>query len=361
MRSSAFIPHAGFMRKLRPLSSFILLLTAMCAANPLLAQEALQPTPSNSMPYTLHLYARLVELPTMIFLNRGRKPPVLEPQQIDIKLNAEPPFHPTSLRIEGDDPLSIAILFDVSGDQRDLLSAFQKQLSPWVTSSLRPQDRVSLYTVDCDLFHTSENAPPNPTILQRDLDLALTSPLTHATAQSAPCAKSVPIRGSILFITHKLAERPGRHILLIVTGGRDGKSDITWPQLISEAGRSSVTVFAITRPYSMGLQQLQDIHSLTQESGGLLLSTTPDTLPKTLERIISLLRSRYILQFPLPPSMGPVVYRVFVTVPKFDAVTLPSGIGVPLPNPSLDHPSTDLPSEVPEASPTVPPTADLNR
>jgi hypothetical protein len=290
----------------------------------------------------------------MIFLNQNRKPHILEPQQIDIKLNADPTFHPTSLRIEGDDPLSIAILLDVSSDQRDLLSAFKKYFSPWVTSSLRPQDHVSLYAVACGLVHGSENAAANPVVLQRDLDFSLTSPLAHATAQGAPCGKSVVLRGSILYITRKLAELPGRRILLIVTGGRDGKSAITWPELISEAGRISVTVFAITTPGSMEPEQVRDIHSLTQQSGGLFFSPTPDLLPKSLDRIIALLRSRYILQFPMPANPEHVNYRVYVTVPKFDAVTFPSGISVQIPNPNLDHPSTDLPNEVPDTPP--PPT-----
>jgi hypothetical protein len=91
----------------------------------------------------------------MILLRDGKKNTTLEPRQINIQLNSERPFHPTSLRREGSDPLTLAILIDVSGDQRDQISALQKYFAEWVSNSLHPQDHVSISPSP----HLSRTAP----------------------------------------------------------------------------------------------------------------------------------------------------------------------------------------------------------
>jgi hypothetical protein len=369
MRPHQSISHRALgVRRCPRRSSLLLLLlaAAACVAIPLHAQDAPPPEPDGSAPYTLHLYARLVELPTLIFF-RDEKPPTLDAQQINIKLrsialNSTQSFHPTSVRLQGDDPLSLAILLDVSGDQTKLISAIQKDFSAWVTRSLRPQDRVSIFALDCNVIQTSSDVGINPSLLQGGLDLALTSPLSHGASDKPSCGKSIRLSGSLVFVMRKLSKLPGRRILLVVSGGRNDQTKITWPQLGTEAGIDSVTVFGLSTRGPMESQGMTDLYNFTEQSGGLLFSTDPAGVPKTLDELINLLRSRYILQFPMPHDKTPVAYRVVVTVPKFDAITLPSGISVPLPNAAIDHPSTDLPSQASPSesnppTPTPPPTA----
>ena len=354
MRLRLSISHRarGVRRRRTRSSSLLLLLIAAFAAVPFHAQDAPQSEPEGSAPYTLHLYARLVELPTLIFFPKDEKP-TLDPQQINIKLNSARPFHPISIRLEGNDPLSIAFLFDVSGDQTKLITAIQKDFSEWVTHSLRPQDHVSIFALDCNLIQTSKDVPASPSILQSGLNVALVSPLLQGDSPPASCRNSSRLRGSMVLVMRKLQQLPGRRILVIITSGRDGKSQITWQQLASEAGIDSVTVFGLSTHGPLEFQGVSDLYNFTRQSGGVFFTPTTTELPKALDQIISLLRGRYILQFPMPEDKTPVAYRVLVTVPKFDAITLPSGVSVPLPNPSLDHPSTDLPSQAPppESSP----------
>ena len=348
-----------------------LLLITLCTDIRLRAQDAPPPQPDGSAPYVLHLYARLVELPTFIFI-RSDKPPTLDPKQINIKLTAATlkttqSFHPLSTRLQGNDPLSIAILFDVSGDQTKFLAALQKDFSGWITRSLRPQDHVSLYALDCNIIQTSNDVPAsNASLLQGNLDVALASPLSHDNSGKPSCGNSIRLRGSILFVMRKLSQLPGRRILIVVTGGRDGKSNITWPVLGTEAGLDSVTAFGLSSHGPFAFENMREIYNFTQQTGGLLFTPEPADLPKTMDRVITLLRGRYILQFPMPHDTTPVEYRVNVTVPKYDAYILTSGISVPLPHQELDHPTTDLPAatappnSAPQATdplPTTPPPA----
>jgi hypothetical protein len=336
-----------------------MVLIAIGPAIPLPAQDATSPPPQNPAPYVLHLYSRLVELPTMILVHGQKQRTILQPQQINIRLNSGQPFHPTSVRPEGDDPLSISILVDVSGDQANQLSAMQKYFAEWVTTSLRPQDRVTVYALDCNLVQTANNLPADSLLLQKSLDVALTAPLTHGTSAKAACGDTIRLRGAMSIVMNELSQLPGRRTLLLVSGGRDGKSKVTWDQVNEEANSCSVTVFAITPPDAAKYERIVDVDNLTHQSGGFLFSPTPAALPNTLNEIVSLLRTRYILQFPEPQNTGATIYRVFVTVPRFDSVIRPSAITVPIPIPALDHPSTDLPTEAPD--PPAPPSATPNR
>ncbi len=361
MRPHQPISHRTPRIRGRRRSSFLLLfLIAVCAAIPLRAQDAPQPEPDGSAPYILHLYARLVELPTLIFI-RDEKPPMLDARQINIKLTSAKlkttqSFHPTSVRLQNNDPLSIAILLDVSGDQPKLLTAIQKDFSTWVTHSLRSQDHVSIFALDCNIIQTSNDVPAtNPSLLQSDLDVALASPLSHGSSNKPSCGNSIRLSGSILFVMRKLAQLPGRRVLLLVTSGRNGKTNLIWSQLDNEAGLDSVTVFALSSHGPWEFQNMRDLYTFTRQSGGLLFTPPPADLPDALDRIVNLLRGRYILQFPMPHDTVPVAYNVYVTVPKFDAIVLTSGISVPLPNPSLDHPSTALPSQAPPPESPQPP------
>ncbi len=241
MRPHKTISHRTLLfgdRHPKPFFSLLFLLVISCDV--MRAQNTVQAVPDDPAPYTLHLYARLVEIPTMILFAKGQRPATLGPQQVNIKLNSAPTFHPTSLRMEGNDPLSIAILLDMSGDQPDFLSALQKDFAGWVTKSLRPQDHVSIYALDCNLIETSHDLPASSAALQKGLDVAITTPLTHGTSSKPSCGRSIRLRGSAVFVMRRLYELPGRRVLLIVTTGRDGKSNISWPQVDSEAGIDSV-------------------------------------------------------------------------------------------------------------------------
>jgi hypothetical protein len=357
MRPLQPISHrtARLRGRLRP-SSLLLLLLAACATVPLHGQDAPPSETDGSTAYTLHLYARLVELPTLIFIP-GDKSPALDAQQINIKLNGAQPFHPTSIRLEGDDPLSIAVLIDVSGDQAKLISALQKEFAPWVNRSLRPQDHVSIFAVDCRIIQTSNDVPENASALQTGLDLALISPLSRGDSAQPSCGKSIRLTGSILFVMQKLSKLSGRRILLVVSSGRNGQANITWQQLETEAGIDSVTAFALSTHSPLESQGMRDLYSFTQHTGGLLYSPpTFSELPGLLDQIISQLRGRYILQFPMPHDKAAVAYHVVVTVPGFNAAILPSNIGVPFSTPPLENPSTELPSQAPPAPPQPTPT-----
>jgi hypothetical protein len=335
----------------------IFLLIRACAATPLLAQEDPQPPPANATPYTLHLYARLVELPTIILMPRHQSASPLNPKSVNIALDAGRPFHPASIRLEGDDPLSIAILLDSSSndDHFSLIPAFSRNYMAWITKSLRPQDRITLYSLRCDLYRTSANQAPDSTLLQPELDQAVAHSLPHQGKARSACTQPIGLRDTINFIMRQLPNTPGRHVLLVLTDGGDDKSTTPWSSLILAATFHSVTLFALARSSPSLYEWGSNLRELVQHSGGFFFSISPDQLTSALNYDVKLLRARYILQFPMPDAMTGGLHHADVTLSNGDATIRQAGITVPLPNPAIDHPSTDMRSQSPDQPSTDPP------
>src|SRR6185437_15102769 len=69
--------------------------------------------------YTLHAYANLIQVPTLV-LGADRHPlPPFSREQFTLRLDSGPPFHPAQIHREGDDPISLAIVIDDSAPPRE--------------------------------------------------------------------------------------------------------------------------------------------------------------------------------------------------------------------------------------------------
>jgi hypothetical protein len=301
------------------------------------------PSPPES-PYTLHVYTRRLEIPTLVL--PSPHPPV-DAQKFTVSLDSGPRFHPNHIRLEGNDPITLAILLDVSGDQSRLLAAFKQSMPMWVALSFRPQDHVSIYAVDCSLLQTDNYQIPNPSVLGHGLDVAITSPLSHGNKTRGSCANTIRLRDSMNVVIQHMAQLPGRRILLVVSNGYDGKSKLPWSALPAEATGNDVSVFALTSQDHLPLQAEQSLNSLIEQTGGLYFFSTADSLPKILANFINLLRSRFILDFPMPANFSSGHHLIAVTIDKSNALIRPSGIAVPLPDPSIAKDPTTIPSSNP--------------
>jgi len=344
------IPAATLL--LGALATVVLLACSPLSAQVQSSQMAAQPSPHEGAPYTLHLYTRLVELPTLILGPNNRPVRSLSPKAINIELDQRPSFHPSSVRLEGQDPISLAILIDTQGEEFPLQSALQTEFSSWLTNSFGPDDRISLYAMNCSLFLTAFNRPPNPTLLGP----ALNSVIGSATSRKdlAACNDPTGLRNYIDLIMKQSSELPGRRVLLFLANGEDDKGTVRWQDLVSDATLYGVTVFGVNVPAPPPISWAGSFEELSQRSGGLNLVTTPGTLSTTLSQLIDLLRQRYILQFPMPADLTGNLHQVFVTVNKPTTVIRPSGITVPLNDPSTRTGPVNIPAGEPSANPTQP-------
>jgi hypothetical protein len=81
------------------------------------------PTPRDAPIPTLHVYANLIQVPILV-LDSQRRPlkKRISANRFSVSIDSGPWFRATHVRQEGDDPISLSILLDVSGDSSELMA-----------------------------------------------------------------------------------------------------------------------------------------------------------------------------------------------------------------------------------------------
>jgi hypothetical protein len=324
-------------------------LTTLCLCAQTPTAQGPPSTSPDDHPYTLRVYSRLVQLPTLVLSRDRTQLPPIDPQKFNVSLDDGPRFHATHIRREGDDPITLAILLDVSGDQSDLLPAFSRSFSTWISSSLTPQDRISIYAVDCAMLQTSAFAPPSDPNLQKDLDTAIHSTKTHGSKNHSACRSTLNLRDAVVVVMQQIASLPGRLVLLVVTDGYDGGSSVTPSALRFAATSNSVTIFGLANPGSIYFQHEAQFKNLVESSGGTYLESVPSKLPKALSDFIAMLRGRYILEFPTPANDTPGHHDIRITIDHTKAFITTSGFTLARDNPADDNDPTTIKNDNPNA------------
>jgi hypothetical protein len=361
MRSSAPSPNRSASRLARLLASLV----AFSIALPLIPQTRAPATTQQSepsqhdSPYTLHVYADLVQIPTLVLdADLGPLPPIAI-DRFNITLDSGPRFRPTQMRLEGDDPIDLAILLDLTGDVNGLRDSLTNAIRDFTSQSLLPHDHISIYAVDCAMRQTEQNIPATDgEKIASALDALLHSPVLHGKAGSDPhCAKSLHLWNVLATVAAQLSSTPGRRVILAITTGRDQNSTIKWEDLRHYAASRSIAIFGMylmsepaERPNRIYLSSEDPYISVTQLTGGMILFTSSPGVAPGLTYVIDLVRGRYILEFPRPDKGQPGQHSIVVTIAKTNAFIRPAGISVPLPDPTLLSDPTTVPSPASPAS-----------
>jgi hypothetical protein len=346
-------------------------LTLAAGTPPVWAQEA--------APYTLHVYTNLIQIPTLVLGEDLHAIPSLKREQFAISLDKGPIFHPTQMRIEGDDPISLAVLLDARGDQEDILKVFGKALSGLAPNYLHPTDHVSIYAIGCTLVQTADQVPADAAALKEGVVSALASRELHGAQRRGACGSSIGLWDAVVRIAGTLSDRPGRRVLLVVSKGTDGKSTSGFAETVNFAESRSVTVFGLRYWEYLHVDPVRftgnslTVHTaaapvgtvtgssgtdpdlfdqICESTGGLALNLwnpelisrwTPAVAP-ALQNMVTLLRGRYILEFPRPDQSKPGLHNIIVSVPRTHDLVLTTGVTYSTPNPALLSDPTTVPS-----------------
>ena len=333
----------------------LLLLLASATASQLLAQSTPPAPPPGNPGYTLHVYVNLLQIPTLVLSPSLSPLPPIDLDKFNISLDSGPRFHPTHIRLEGDDPIDLAILLDLSGDAYHLQSALTHSILAFANQSLQPHDHVSIYAVDCVFVGTRNDIPATQgdQIVQA-LDAAISFPKLHGAGETTPhCANSIHLWNAIGKVAETLSPMPGRRIILVISNGYDHRSPMHWNDLRTYAASRSITIFGLypvpdllkhPGSFHLMLSTEDPFNQLCQLTGGLVLFTTPSEVSNNLKRTIDLVRGRYILEFPKPDAGGRGEHHIDVTLKKMDAFIRPAGISYPPADPSIATDPTTLPS-----------------
>jgi hypothetical protein len=326
------------------------------------APPAQSPTPATPTPPTLRVYTNLKQVPVLVLSHDYERMKPIDPSGFRISLDSGPLFRPTYIRREGDDPISLAILIDASKPDNELLPSLIQAIAALPPDFLHPQDRVSVYAIDCTLIRTTYNTAANPAALADGVQRAMAPWQTRQTQNEElkkekkipppPCRVGLPLWDSMAEVLNDLDQQPGRRILLAITDGEDTGSKTLWKDVMFHAQIRSETVFGllplITTVFKLyappgETKEIRHIESpsfggpedkfeqICVNSGGIELQANEHTTIFRLKEFTQMLRERYILEYPRGPNEEAGVHTIAVSYRKksnlYIAVT---GITVPV-------------------------------
>jgi hypothetical protein len=335
----------GFCCSVARRTSFWLCVMGLAAGWSNVALIAQEPTAvvDGGVP-TLHVYTNLIQIPTLVLgPNRERlKTPIAE-SRFSISIDNGPWFRATHVRLEGDDPISLSILLDVSGDGAELMPKINEAIAALAPLSLHPKDHVSIYALDCSLVQSLNDVPAERAQLMLGVEKALESwTLRKQSEKETNCQQSLHLWDALAHITGDMAKLPGRRVILAVTNGRDQGSGYTWNQVRNLAEGRGVAVFGVTYiPDSsksassafLRWSSEDPFHSLCELSGGMVLLSDTRLVGDALKRFVAMVRERYIVEFPRPANARAGEHVKEVRITRSNDFIRPAGISVPLPDP----------------------------
>ena len=285
----------------------------------------------------------LIQLPVLVLSSSQQRAPMVAEGKFRISIDGGPEFLATHVRLEGDDPITLSILLHVSGmgEKEELLPRINAAVAGLVPTFLYPKDHVSVYALDCGLKRSVNDVPAEGEQLKDAADVALRTWTEHRKDKHpAECLNRVNLWDSLAFLIRSMQKMPGRHVILMLTDGDDRGSRNTWNQVRLYAQAEGVAIFGLTYgPYApqldwarrQGTENL--LNSLCQSSGGTLMYASERTLAERLERFTTMLRERYIVEFP-PPAKGTAgQHNLQVSIEKSRYFVRAAGVSVPMPDP----------------------------
>ncbi len=299
--------------------------------------------------FTLKAYANVIQVPTLV-LDSDREPMHrLNASRFRVSLDGGKKFAPTRVRAEGEDPLDIAILLDMSGSQRHLISEFANAAGK-MAGSLHPQDRISIYALNCALVRSARQMIPEPDAVRRSVETALSSPGLNEGYSHGACPKVPFLWDAMAWVVQDMSESPARRVMLVVSTG-DARWFAGWETLHRYAGGHDVALFGLNDEFADRYDALRrgagdPFRGLCESTGGVVMYSEPADLEERLKKWVTMLRQRYVVEFPRPQQLVEGLHAIQVSI-KGDGMAFVSlaGVGVSLPDPSLKNDPHYVPSQ----------------
>jgi len=293
--------------------------------------------------YTMHVYTDLLQVPAIVLTKLHDNYRSLTTQSFTLSLEGGPRFHPTSVRLEGDDPIMLAILFDLTTDNASMFTSFAHAMSTLPPEVLSARDHISVYAYDCQLVRATVDKPATPAQLQASMAKVLSEGRKQArNGEQQSCLPGKRLYDAVARVSQDIGELPGRRVVLVISDGEDRLSVNDWSTVARFAGSKSISIFGIRHPYKPTtaivfghsgpiVENSDPFGMLCESSGGLVLDSKSSNrmMSKQIQRVITILRDRYILEFPRPANGSAGFYSIDVKIDDPTAIIRPAGAAFP--------------------------------
>lgn len=199
-------------------------------------------------------------------------------------------------------PLTIALLLDTSGSQRNLLAAEQDAALRLLENTLRAGDEAMVVTFDLDVWLPQEFTGDRAAIERAVRRARIRMP---DEAQREP---GKPPGGTVLYdaiartCRERLAQRGGRKVMLIITDAEDTGSRLSRDEALRIAQQHDVILHFVLitqrAGFGFGKQNEAAARKLAGETGGRVVTAAyAADLGPAFAQIAEELRSQYILGY----------------------------------------------------------------
>jgi Ca-activated chloride channel family protein len=258
----------------------------------------------------------LVTVPVLVTDARGIPIRDLQPNEFRLYDNGVP-SEIRHISQEGELPLGIGIIVDISASQRAFLREHRITVDAFLTRLLRPGDRAFIVTVNEDVVLESEfiGRPSGPSqILGARGGEPLGVPCS--TLSGRHLCGGTALWNAVYADAHlKLSLLTGAKALLILSDGNDTGSIHHLDQALEEVQRAEAVVYAIRYPDPLSRSAGDGLTRLAAETGGAELAPPAGDYSAAFDRIQRDLRSQYVLAL-RPETGGDPTHRLRVEVSR---------------------------------------------
>lgn len=205
---------------------------------------------------------------------------------------------------EGDLPLLLGVINDVSDSQRDHISEKDRAVTQLLERGIRGQDRAFVVAVNESITLKSEVSAGPYGLRYRLLATPGGEPLTVSCGAEAHGAIRPVCGGTALWnavyasARLKLSGPPGNKALLILSDGNDTGSTHSFGEALEEIQQTGAVVYVVNYPDTLGsAAPNDDLRRLAEETGGIFFDLHGANYPEIVSRIAADLRGRYVLGF----------------------------------------------------------------
>lgn len=310
--------------------------------------------------YTLHVYTDLLQVPTIVLTRLHSNYRALTKQSFTLSLDGGPMFQPANVRLEGDDPITLAIVFDFTTGDPSVFTSFAQAMSGLPPGVLSARDYLSVYAYDCKLMRTTEDKPATPDQLQASMIRVMTAGKGLARdGAKRSCESTKQLNDVVARVSQDIGDLPGRRVILLISDGSDRASKSDWLSVARFAGSKSIAVFGL-RPIGtsgtassgfneewLTTEEKDSFGKLCAASGGLVLDGDGSKRFMTgqIQRLITMLHNRYIIEFPRPANGSVGYYSFEVQVRDPAAIIRSAGISFPPRERDAKAPDGTLPQD----------------
>ena len=274
----------------------------------LLAQAPPKAPPAEDLPPAISVNVDIVNILASVRDKRGGLVANLEKDDFTILEDGKPQSIKYFTR-ETDLPLTIGLLVDVSGSQRNLIGIERNAATQFFSKVLRKKDEAFLISFG-EESELLQDYTGSVRLLEQGLNqLRVSSGVSGIHPGPVPTIGQP--RGTVLYdavylaASEKLKGEVGRKVIVLITDGVDQGSRLTRSQAIEAAQKSDAVIYSIDYqdpsaygPFGGGAGGEGELHRMSDETGGRVFKVDRrHPLEEAFQQLQDEMRSQYAIGY----------------------------------------------------------------